>query len=103
MDLRLVRRTEFRRRLNIGSTSFWKLQSAGVIPPPTHLPMANGNPGRLSFWSNAAVDECVSRLAKSSTKETRATCSAEAGLNDIFGRHTQHENAHPVDVEKDEA
>lgn len=59
----LVRGQTFRNRLNVGKTKFYELIRNGYIPPPTKLPMANGEPGGVSFWSNAVVDACVARLA----------------------------------------
>lgn len=86
MDLHLIRRREFLKRLNIGSTSFWKLQKAGVIPPPHHLPMSNGKPGKLCFWPNTVVNETVAKLTVPNVEENDRVNAVISRANDPFGR-----------------
>jgi hypothetical protein len=75
----LVRKEDFARRIGCGLTKFWELQKAGVIPPPTHLPMLDGRPGRICYWPEDIVEEVLRRIA--------APCRAASPyLNDPFGR-----------------
>jgi predicted DNA-binding transcriptional regulator AlpA len=82
----LVRKKEFARKLNVGTTKFWELQKAGVIPPPVHLPMLCGKPGRVCYWPSAVVAEVLRKVA----------CQANVPgpfLNDPFGRAAAEEVA----------
>lgn len=77
----LVRKREFARRLGCGFTKFWELEKAGVIPPAVHLPMLNGEPGRVCYWPESVVEDVLRKMAG-----TRPDVAPY--LNDPFGRST---------------
>lgn len=80
---RLLRKPEFKSRLNVGHTKFHELVNAGFLPKPVRLPTAAGTPGRVSYWPESVVSACVLAIAEQRLDDLRRIASQD--LSAMFG------------------
>jgi len=50
-DLDLIERAQFRELLGVSSTTFWRLQTAGKLPPPA------ARLGKKTYWRKTTVSK----------------------------------------------
>lgn len=74
---RLVRKSVVLDRLGCKNTKLYELIESGLFPKPVKLPTPTGKPGRVSYWPESMVAECIQAIAEQRLDDLRRIASQD--------------------------